>query len=99
MSDELKLICVICKGEHATQECPSRPAQSSFAAPHGYAAGDCVEICDGSEAHGDKGEVLWVQDDGLIIVEIEAGCVWPVTEHELKPHNAPGERLEAEQHE
>lgn len=37
MSDELKLICVICKGEHATQDCPKRPAESSFAAPHGSA--------------------------------------------------------------
>ena len=50
-----------------------------------YAAGDAVEICDGSEAHGDKGKVLWIQDNGLIIVELEAGCVWPVTETEIKP--------------
>ena len=60
---------------------------TALARPACYAAGDNVEICDGSEAHGDKGKVLWVQDDGLIIVELEAGCVWPVTEHELKPHN------------
>jgi len=65
----------------------TRDAIPPFGAAHGYAAGDNVEICDGSEAHGDKGKVLWVQDDGLIIVELEAGCVWPVTEHELKPHN------------
>lgn len=50
-----------------------------------FAAGDSVEICDGSMAHGDKGKVLWVQDDGLIIVELETGCVWPVTEDEIKP--------------
>lgn len=43
-----------------------------------------VEICDGSIAHGNKGKVLWVQDDGLIIVELEEGCAWPVTETELK---------------
>lgn len=67
----------------------TRDAIPPFGAAHGYAAGDNVEICDGSEAHGDKGKVLWVQDDGLIIVELEAGCVWPVTEHELKPHNIP----------
>lgn len=47
-------------------------------------AGASVEICDGSEAHGDKGRVMQVQDDGLIIVELEAGCVWPVTKNELK---------------
>jgi hypothetical protein len=53
-----------------------------------YAAGDAVEICDHSEAHGDKGKVLWTQKDGLIIVELESGCCWPVTEEELKPHNS-----------
>ena len=35
MSDELKLTCVICKGEHATQDCPQRSAKSSLAAPAG----------------------------------------------------------------
>ena len=52
-----------------------------------YAAGDTVEICDHSEAHGDKGAVLWTQEDGLIIVELETGACWPVTADELKPHN------------
>ena len=46
-----------------------------------------MEICDHSEAHGDKGAVLWTQEDGLIIVELETGACWPVTADELKPHN------------
>lgn len=46
-----------------------------------------MEICDHSEAHGDKGIVLWTQADGLIIVELEGGACWPVTVDELKPHN------------
>ena len=55
--------------------------------PACYAAGDAVEVCDHSEAHGDNGTVLWTQKDGLIIVELESGCCWPVTADELKPHN------------
>jgi len=61
--------------------------QPALAVDAGYAAGDAVEICDHSEAHGDKGKVLWTQRDGLIIVELESGCCWPVTAEELKPHN------------
>ena len=55
--------------------------------PACYVAGDAVEICDHSEAHGDKGAVLWTQDDGLLMVELEGGACWPVTADELKPHN------------
>ena len=44
---------------------------------------DRVRITDGSEANGDTGTVLWTQADGLVIVELEAGCVWPVTEDEF----------------
>lgn len=53
-----------------------------------FVAGDTVEICDHSEAHGDKGRVLWTQEDGIIIVELESGVCWPVTSEELKPYNA-----------
>jgi hypothetical protein len=59
-----------------------------------YAAGVVVEICDHSEAHGDKGTVLWTQADGLIIVELEGGACWPVTADELKPRNAEVRRPE-----
>lgn len=37
MSDELKLKCVICGGEHATQQCPQRPAPSELAPARGSA--------------------------------------------------------------
>jgi hypothetical protein len=56
-----------------------------------YEEGDVVEICDYSEAHGDKGIVLWTQEDGLIVVELECGVCWPVTAGELKPHNMKGQ--------
>jgi len=62
-------------------------AQRRLSEARCYAAGDAVEICDHSEAHGDKGKVLWIQKDGLIIVELESGCCWPVTADELKPPN------------
>jgi hypothetical protein len=48
-----------------------------------FSRGDLVEVRDGSEAHGEKGVVSWVQADGLVIVEL-AGCVWPVTADELR---------------
>jgi hypothetical protein len=79
------------------------PRPASLAAAHGYAAGDAVEICDHSEAHGDKGKVLWKQKDGLIIVELESGCCWPVTAEELKSPNdqahlpAPAGKVERKQ--
>ncbi len=70
-----------------TPKCkPKRERRLSEA--RGYAAGDAVEICDHSEAHGDKGKVLWTQEDGLIIVELETGCCWPVTADELRLHNS-----------
>jgi hypothetical protein len=28
--------------------------------------------------------VQWVQKDGLIIVELDGGCIWPVTENEVE---------------
>ena len=49
-----------------------------------FKIGDRVRIVDGSEAHGDMGKVDWIQQDGLIFVELDAGCIWPVTEHEVR---------------
>lgn len=50
-----------------------------------WAVGDSVVVADRSEAHGDKGKVLQVQDDGIVLVQLEQGCVWPVTADELQP--------------
>jgi len=48
-----------------------------------FKAGDTVRVIDGSEAHNDIGEVQWIQKDGLIIVELDGGAIWPCTEDEL----------------
>jgi hypothetical protein len=66
----------------------TQDAMAAFSPAACYAAGDAVEVCDHSEAHGDKGKVMWTQKDGLIIVELESGCCWPLTAEELKPHNS-----------
>lgn len=39
-----------------------------------------VEVRDGSEAHGDRGYVFDVGKNGVCLVELDAGCVWPVSE-------------------
>lgn len=46
--------------------------------------GDRVRIIDGSEAHGDKGVIITIQADGLLLVELEQGCLWPVTAEEIE---------------
>jgi hypothetical protein len=76
-----------------TTDC-NESGMAGLGAATGYADGDAVEVCDHSEAHGDKGKVLWTQKDGLIIVELESGCCWPVTAEELKPHNTPAQEGE-----
>ena len=76
-----------------TPPTPTRPPNNHDASPvlapvSSYAAGARVQITDHSEAHGDIGTVLWVQNNGLIIVELDGEkCCWPVTADELKPHN------------
>lgn len=55
-------------------------------APSKWAVGKSVIINDYSEAHGDKGKILSVPDTGIILVELEQGCIWPVTADELKPN-------------
>ncbi len=50
-----------------------------------YNDGHPVIICDGSDVHGDKGNILWTQENGMIIVELESGVCWPVEESDIKP--------------
>lgn len=47
--------------------------------------GNRVIIKDYSEAHGLYGVVFDVQDNGIILVELDTECVWPVDdEYELE---------------
>lgn len=54
--------------------------------------GDRVKIVDRSEAHGDIG-VIWslpsLEDEesgnGIIVVELDNGALWPVSGHEIRP--------------
>jgi hypothetical protein len=47
--------------------------------------GDRVIIRDGSEAHGDAGEIFHVGKDGLILVELDGyDCLWPVSASDLE---------------
>ena len=51
-----------------------------------FKEGDRVIINDFSEAHGDKGVIWRIENNGIILVELdEEGCIWPVfSEDELK---------------
>ena len=60
---------------------------SEYARPPCWAVGDAVVIADYSEAHGDKGRVDFIQDNGIILVELEQGCIWPVTADDLQPNS------------
>lgn len=40
--------------------------------------GDRVIVQDHSEAHGDHGTVWHIQDNGIIVVELDSGCLWPI---------------------
>lgn len=42
--------------------------------------GTRVAVVDGSEAHGDEGVVWQITASGLCLVELDAGCLWPVSE-------------------
>ena len=55
--------------------------------PPCWAVGDSVVIADHSEAHGDKGRVDFIQENGIILVELEQGCIWPVTADELQSND------------
>jgi len=61
-------------------------SDSEYAGPPCWVIGDAVVIADHSEAHGDKGRVDFIQDNGIILVELEQGCMWPVTADELQPN-------------
>jgi hypothetical protein len=52
----------------------------NLGALHGYpSVGTRVEVCDGSDAHGDRGYVFDVAN-GVCLIELDAGCIWPVSE-------------------
>jgi hypothetical protein len=41
--------------------------------------GTRVVVVDGSEAHGDEG-VVWGIGNGICLIELDAGCIWPIGE-------------------
>jgi hypothetical protein len=43
-----------------------------------FRIGDRVRICDHSDAHGDLGVIDCIQADGIILVLLDQGCIWPV---------------------
>lgn len=45
--------------------------------------GDVITITDYSDAHGDNGIVWRIQDNGIVLVELENGCLWPTAELKL----------------
>jgi hypothetical protein len=52
--------------------------------PRKWVVGDAVIIADHSDARGDKGRVWAVQPNGIILVALDQGCIWPVTADELQ---------------
>jgi len=64
-------------------------ADNVWTSPHPWTVGDKVVIADHSEAHGDKGRIDCIQDNGIILVELDQGCIWPVTADELKQEKEP----------
>jgi len=53
-------------------------ATKANTAPRAWSPGDRVAIADHSEAHGDTGTVLYTQGNGIVVVELDQGCAWPV---------------------
>lgn len=49
-----------------------------------WQVGDRVIVRDFSEAQGEAGAILHIQSDGLILVELDSGCVWLVEKQELE---------------
>lgn len=64
----------------------SKDDAEHFCSSVGYPpVGTRVVVVDGSEAHGDEG-VVWQVANGICLVEIDAGCIWPVSETwEIRP--------------
>jgi hypothetical protein len=62
--------------------------KDSKSRPRPWAVGDEVVIADYSEAHGDKGKIDRIQNNGIILVELDQGCIWPVTADELRQEEA-----------
>lgn len=46
--------------------------------------GDRVRIIDYSDAHGDLGKIDTIQSNGLVLVLLDEGCVWPVAIEEIE---------------
>ena len=66
------------KVENLTHWCKP-PSNDTEAPRRAFGVGDYVTIADYSEAHGEKGRINHIQSNGIIHVEMEGGCVWPVT--------------------
>ena len=49
-----------------------------------FDVGDRVQIVDGSECHGDIATVWHVQVNGVILLELDTGNIWPVSETEIQ---------------
>jgi hypothetical protein len=56
-----------------------------------FRIGDRVRICDHSDAHGDLGVIDCIQADGIILVLLDQGCIWPVlmTEYQISRSQRP----------
>jgi len=74
-----------------TENTPTAPQGAGCSESPCYAEGDHVEVIDGSEAHGDRGRILYQQKNGIIVVELYSGACWPVEANEIrKLHNDQG---------
>ena len=49
-----------------------------------FNVGDSVRISDGSEAHGERGTIWAIQDNGITLVELEIGILWPIESEHIK---------------
>jgi len=49
--------------------------------------GDRVRIIDHSEAHGDIGVVWSIESNGIVLVELPQGCLWPCSADEIEVCN------------
>jgi hypothetical protein len=58
-----------------------------------FNVGDRVQIVDGSECHGELATVWHVEVNGVILLELATGNVWPVSETEIQrvEHDTEGE--------
>lgn len=57
-----------------------------------FNVGDRVQIVDGSECHGELATVWHVQVNGVLLLELAAGNIWPVSENEIQQVEQTEER-------